>query len=115
MLIFGGSGDLTRRKLMPALYHLAAARLLHDDFVVLGVARESMTDDQYRELMLAELKKSDGFKTLDERAWKWLASRMWYVGANFADTVTLGGVKEKLAAIEAKRSAPANHLLYLAV
>ena len=115
MLIFGGSGDLTRRKLMPALYHLAAARLLHDDFAVLGVARESMTDGEYRELMLAELKKSEGFKTLDDGAWQWLASRMWYIGADFADSGTLGAVETKVAAVDARRSAPANHLFYLAV
>ncbi|HUR92593.1 MAG TPA: glucose-6-phosphate dehydrogenase [Gemmatimonadaceae bacterium] len=115
MLIFGGSGDLARRKLVPALYHLSAAKLLDDDFVVLGVARETMSDEQYRELMLAELKKSDGFKALDEGAWQWLASRMWYVGADFADSATLDVVEKKLASIEASRSGPANHLFYLAV
>ena len=44
VVIFGASGDLTRRKLFPALYHLAAANLLDDGFAVLGVARESMTE-----------------------------------------------------------------------
>src|SRR5688500_17072924 len=110
MLIFGGSGDLTRRKLMPALYHLAAAKLLHDDFAVLGVARESMTDDEYRALMLGELKKSEGFKSLDEEAWRWLSSRMWYVGADFTDGATLGVVQDKVGAVDGTRSAPANHL-----
>ena len=100
---------------MPALYHLAAANLLDDEFAVLGVARESMSDDKYRELMLAELKKSEGFEALDDRAWQWLASRMWYVAADFADSATLGPVEKKLAAIEAGRSASANHLFYLAV
>ena len=115
MLIFGGSGDLARRKLVPALYHLAVDKLLDDGFAVLGVARDGMTDEHYRELMLAELRKSEGFQSLDVPAWKWLASRMWYVGADFADTATLGPVQEKLATIDAARSAAANHLFYLAV
>ncbi|MGI8617930.1 MAG: glucose-6-phosphate dehydrogenase [Gemmatimonadaceae bacterium] len=115
MIIFGASGDLARRKLTPALYHLAAANLLHEEFAVLGVAREPMSDEQYREMMRAELEKSDGFKSLDERAWKWLASRMWYTAADFTDPATFPVIAEKLAGLDKPASVAANHLFYLAV
>jgi glucose-6-phosphate 1-dehydrogenase len=115
MIIFGASGDLARRKLTPALYYLAAANLLDDGFAVLGVARENMTDDQYRELMRAELGKSDGFTSLDERAWQWLASRMWYAGADFTDPATFPAIAERLAAVDGARDGAANHLFYLAI
>ncbi len=115
MIIFGASGDLARRKLVPALYHLAVANLLDESFAVLGVARDSMTDDQYRELMRAELEKSDGFKSLDERAWKWLAGRMWYSTANFVDPATFPAIADKLRAIDGPWTGAANHLFYLAI
>lgn len=115
MIIFGASGDLARRKLSPALYYLAAANLLDDGFAVLGVGRESMTDEEYRELMRAELQKSDGFKSLDERAWSWLASRMWYSSADFVDPATFPAIASKLAAVDGARPGEANHLFYLAI
>ncbi len=115
MIIFGASGDLARRKLTPALYYLAAANLLDEGFTVLGVAREEMTDEQYRERMRAELEKSDGFKSLDERAWTWLASRMWYSTADFTDAATFPAIEEKLSAVDAPRDGAANHLFYLAI
>lgn len=115
MIIFGASGDLTRRKLMPALYHLAVGRLLDDGLAILGVARESMTDEQYRELMRAELAKSEGLESIDEDAWGWLAGRMWYATADFADPGTLPAIAAKLATIEGSRSGEANHLFYLAI
>lgn len=115
MIIFGASGDLSRRKLVPALYHLAAANLLDEGFAILGVARESMTDEQFRALMRDELVKSDGFATLDEGAWQWLAGRMWYVSADFTDPATFPAIGERCAAIDRQRKGPANHLFYLAV
>ena len=51
LVIFGASGDLTRRKLFPALYSLALRRLLPDKFAVVGVARSPETDDEFRERM----------------------------------------------------------------
>lgn len=115
MIVFGGSGDLTRRKLLPALYHLAVANLLDDDFAVLAVAREVMSDEQYRDLMLAELEKSEGFANRDERAWKWLAGRLWYETADFVDAATFPAIAAKLARVEGAGANKANRLFYLAI
>ena len=115
MIIFGAAGDLSRRKLMPALYKLAVANLLDEDFALLGVARETMTDEQYRELMRTELEKSEGFTTLDEGAWSWLASRMWYSSADFANPDTFPAIIEKLALIDKPQADATNHLFYLAI
>lgn len=115
MIIFGASGDLARKKLTPALYHLAVANLLHDGFAVLGVARETMTDAEYRELMRGELVGSDGFGKLDERAWAWLSQRMWYTQADFTDASTFDRIGARLAEVDARRGHEANHLFYLAI
>ena len=50
MVIFGGAGDLTKRKLIPAIYYLAEQKLLPDNFALLGVARDQNTDDGYRRM-----------------------------------------------------------------
>ncbi len=115
MIIFGSAGDLARRKLIPAIYYLAKQNLLDSDFAVVGVAREAMTDDGYRARMRTELEKSDGFKSLDESAWRWLASRMWYAPADFADEYTFRGIAAKLAAIDRSKKGGSNHLFYLAI
>ncbi|MEO6332140.1 MAG: glucose-6-phosphate dehydrogenase, partial [Gemmatimonadaceae bacterium] len=115
MVILGSSGDLARRKLIPAIYYLAAQNLLDGDFAVLGVAREAMTDEQYRALMRAELEKSGGFTSLDERAWKWLASRMWFATADFTDASTFPAITEKLAEIDRASRRKSNRVFYLAI
>ena len=51
IVIFGASGDLTRRKLVPALYNLALQQLLPPETVIVGAARTEMTDDEFRESM----------------------------------------------------------------
>src|SRR5688500_17318916 len=64
MVIFGASGDLTRRLLVPALYNLACDGLLSDDFAVLGVGRGVMADAEFRERMGSE---SDGLRSFHTR------------------------------------------------
>ena len=56
-MIFGASGDLTKRKLIPALHNLATNRLLPQDFAVIGVARSEMTDDAFRSRIRDEMKE----------------------------------------------------------
>ena len=56
MVIFGASGDLTKRKLIPALYNLAKEGYLPDDFAVVGVARSEMNSEQFRERITADMK-----------------------------------------------------------
>src|SRR3954469_10948912 len=69
MLIFGASGDLTKRLLVPALYNLACDGLLNDNFCVLGTAMEAITSEQFRERMSQEIKKFHTRKEFDPAAW----------------------------------------------
>jgi glucose-6-phosphate 1-dehydrogenase len=59
MVIFGGAGDLTKRKLIPAIYYLAEQKLLPDNFALLGVARDANTDEGYRAIMREAMNQSD--------------------------------------------------------
>ena len=83
-VIFGASGDLTRRKLFPALYSLALRRLLPERFAVLGVARTEETDDEFRDRMKHAVQEFGRDKFNDE-VWQWLAEGMRYVATDFAD------------------------------
>src|SRR6185437_5060092 len=83
-VIFGASGDLTQRKLMPALYSLAFRRLLPEQFGVVGAARSEETDDEFRERMKDAVQKysRDEFR---QEVWDELAAGMRYVMLDFSD------------------------------
>ena len=74
MVIFGANGDLTKRKLMPALYRLAYDRRLSAGFAVIGISRTPMTDDQFREKMLEAVKKFSEDTEFDDDVWKTFAA-----------------------------------------
>src|SRR5581483_7527869 len=84
LVIFGASGDLTSKKLMPALYALAVRHLLPEKFGIIGAARTSETDDEFRERMKQAVQEHarDPF---DEEVWSGLADGMHYVTLDFAD------------------------------
>jgi glucose-6-phosphate 1-dehydrogenase len=117
MVIFGATGDLTKRKLFPALYQLAAEHLLAPGFAVLAVGREpAETDDSYREKMRAALAESDEIKQVDEEVWRRLASRMFYAGGDASDASAYETIRQRLVHIEeARPEAERNRFFYLAV
>jgi glucose-6-phosphate 1-dehydrogenase len=112
LVIFGATGDLAKRKLLPALYNLNADGLLPDRFAVVGVARQEMTLDQYREKVSADLRE---FGTAPTGALdcEWLESRLAYVHGEFGDPATFDRLRETLASI-GDHDGPRNHQFYLA-
>src|SRR5258708_9515758 len=85
MVIFGASGDLTRKKLMPALYNLAIEGLLPADFAVVGVARRPLTNEEFRRQMRAAVDANSRTGKTTDSVWKGFAKRLSYVTANFND------------------------------
>jgi len=79
LVIFGGTGDLTRRKLIPALYDLACIGCTNSNFDVLGVGRTQLTDDQFRERMHEGTAKSKDARNYSENGWSDFAKRLHYV------------------------------------
>jgi glucose-6-phosphate 1-dehydrogenase len=116
MIIMGAMGDLTRRKLMPAIYQLAKEGLLPDDFAVLGTARESGTDDAFRDAMHDALKHSDEIRNLDADIWEWLRPRLHYVSGDLSRDEAYVALKQRLTQIESGRDVGRrNRMFYLAV
>ena len=117
MVILGAEGDLTRRKLMPALYYLAVQQLLPDDFALIGVARDpAATDDRFRALVRSALDESDEIVRVDERAWEWFRQRLFCATGDLTDARTYATIDQKLRDVEAQLPIrEENRLFYLAV
>jgi glucose-6-phosphate 1-dehydrogenase len=114
LVIFGASGDLTQRKLLPALYSLAYRRLLPERFAVVGVSRTEQTDDEFREAMRKAVQEHSRDEFKDE-VWQWLADGMRYVATDFADDGGEDRVAQVLGELDAERGTQGNRIYYLAV
>jgi glucose-6-phosphate 1-dehydrogenase len=113
LVIFGASGDLTRRKLFPALYSLAYRRLLPDQFAIVGVARMEVTDEEFKERM-KEAVQEYGRDEFREDVWELLADGMRYVAMDFADEQGEDHVAETLNELDEERGTRGNRVYYLA-
>jgi glucose-6-phosphate 1-dehydrogenase len=114
LTIFGASGDLTQRKLFPALYALAVRRLLPESFAVVGVARSELTTEDFRERMRQGVLEH-GRDEFREDVWEELAAGVRYVAADFADESGDQRVIECLNELDATRGTSGNRVYYLAV
>jgi glucose-6-phosphate 1-dehydrogenase len=113
LVIFGAAGDLTKRKLIPALYNLKKSDLLSDNFAIIGVARAEMNDEEFRGRLRDDMRE---FSTEEVAAeiWDWLAQRLYYLSGDFDDDQTFVRLKESLARIDKERSTHENFIFYLA-
>lgn len=114
MVIFGGTGDLTHRKLMPALYNLVNDHLLPERFAIVAVGRKEKTSDQYRSEVLESLKKFSR-SGIDESNWTKLRKVIHYIQLDFADQGGYARLKDFLAELDEKAQIGGNRVFYLAV
>jgi glucose-6-phosphate 1-dehydrogenase len=114
LVIFGASGDLTKRKLFPALYSLALRRLLPEQFAVVGVARTEESDDEFRERMKSAVQEF-GRDEFRQETWDRLAEGMRYVATDFSDEGGEDRVVAVLNELDEHRGTGGNRVYYLAV
>jgi glucose-6-phosphate 1-dehydrogenase len=113
LVIFGATGDLTKRKLVPALYALAVDGLLPERFTVIGAARSELTDDQFRAAMRDAVTRFARLR-LDEEVWSRFAEGLRY--ASFSDRDGgLDGVKRALEIADRERGTAGNRIYYFAI
>jgi glucose-6-phosphate 1-dehydrogenase len=114
LVIFGASGDLTKRKLFPALYSLAYRQLLPEKFAIVGVARTAGTEDEFRERMKAAVQEfgRDDFR---DDVWQELADGMHYIGGDGNEDAIFDRVAETLTELDRERGTAGNRVYYLAV
>jgi glucose-6-phosphate 1-dehydrogenase len=115
MVIFGATGDLTKRKLFPALYNLARDKFLPANFAIIGVGRQEMASEEFRDQMHDNLKEFAGANS-DGELLDWFCSRTFYTGGDFDDDKKLfKDLKELLAEVCAKHDIPENFFYYMAI
>ncbi len=114
MVIFGATGDLTKRKLFPALYNLAKDDFLPHTFAIVGVGRQEMTSEEYRAQMSANLREFIP-NVADDKLVKWFEERTYYTGGDFDDDKKLfGDLKDLISEVTAKHQIPDNYFYYMA-
>ncbi|HTK26882.1 MAG TPA: glucose-6-phosphate dehydrogenase [Pyrinomonadaceae bacterium] len=114
MIIFGATGDLTKRKLFPALYNLAKGDFLPEHFAIIGVGRQEMESNEFRRQTVENLKEFLPHKP-DEKLLKWFEERTYYTGGDFDDDKKLfGDIKAMAAEVCEKHEIPENFFYYLA-
>ncbi|MEP6715116.1 MAG: glucose-6-phosphate dehydrogenase [Terriglobia bacterium] len=113
VVIYGANGDLTKRKLMPALYRLAYEGRLAPGFAVIGLSRTAMSSDDFRDRMKDSVKKFLEDSPFDEDLWTSFAQGIFYLAGDVADQASYEAVRKCLSEVEESRKTEGNVLFYL--
>jgi glucose-6-phosphate 1-dehydrogenase len=113
LVIFGASGDLTRRKLLPAVYNLAEAGLLPERFAIVGVARPPINEADYRQQMRERVRDAEG-EPIEPEKWKPLEERLHYISGEFHEPRLYQQLSGLLRERGASYAIPPNYLFYFA-
>ncbi len=114
IVIFGASGDLTRRKLVPALYNLGLDRLLPNNCAIAGFARRPIPADDFRRQLLNGINSFSRHRPADPAFWDTFSRQVDYCPGNFDDPDAYRRLGELLARMDAARGTSGNRLFYLA-
>ena len=114
LVIFGAGGDLTKRLVVPALYHLAQAGKLPNQFAIIGIDNNQQTSEQWRQNLTNMMQTLTPVGRTDAPAWSWLTDRMQYMPADFTQSETFRHLEGMLAE-QREQNNTVNVLFYLAV
>lgn len=113
LVIFGASGDLTYRKLVPALFDLYKQKSLPDNFVMLGVARSDFSDDSFREKMIGGIRQFSLSKDATQSEVDHFADKLFYLSINTDESKDYAKLTEKLSLLDSEKGTNGNYLFYL--
>jgi glucose-6-phosphate 1-dehydrogenase len=114
VVLFGGTGDLAHRKVLPALYHLWRTNLLPHEFVIVAIGRRPYDDETFRADVRKSLDQFSRTLPVDEDAWRTFAERICYQHLDFADPSGFDELVTRLDALDVERGTRGNRLYYLA-
>ncbi len=112
IVILGATGDLTSRKLIPALFSLYRNRGLPESFLIVGCGRTPWTDEMFRDRMADAIRTADGW---DLSAWRTFSVRLFYRALNYLDARSFADLARFLSALETKQPTHGNRIFYLAL
>jgi glucose-6-phosphate 1-dehydrogenase len=113
-VLFGATGDLAHRKVVPAMYHLWRTNLLPHEFVLVAIGRRDYDDDAFRAEIRASLELFSRSLPLDETAWRTFSERITYQRLDFADPSGFDALASRLDTIDEEQGTRGNRLFYLA-
>ncbi|MEA2692369.1 MAG: glucose-6-phosphate 1-dehydrogenase [Acidobacteriota bacterium] len=113
IVIFGATGDLTKRKLVPALFNLVAGGLLPDELAIVGFGRTEMSSEQFRDHMREDLERF-ATRKVDPQLADWLIERISYTAGNFKDSASYERLESTIQKAEQERRTGGSRLYYLA-
>ncbi len=114
-VVFGATGDLTARKIAPALYNLLREGLLQRGTVVLGVARRELSDEQFRDMIFQALAKHSRSQPIDQAMWKDVAPHWHYQSVRFDQEQDFHALAGRIKELETSHGLGGYRLLYLAI
>lgn len=114
LILFGGTGDLTKRKLLPAIYNLYIDNLLPDDFFVLSVGRREKDTEQYRKEMRESIESFSRNK-LDNQKFESVANRVYYYKMDFTQSDGYTDLDKYINSLDSKHKTEGNRMFYLAI
>ena len=115
MVIFGASGDLTKRMLIPSLYELFLDDLLPENFTVVGYSRKEMDTASFQEMLKEGIKEFGTEGSFNEEKWEKFKKNIYYIISDYAEINSFRNLKEELVKIDAEKNIGGNRLLYMAV
>ena len=113
IILFGASGDLAKRKVIPAMYDLAQHDSLGERYAILGFARTSMTDESFRATVGEAAKTISEVGPIDPAKWEEFAGNLHYCPGDYADNKSYADLARHLAEIDAQKQLGGNRLFYL--
>src|SRR3954469_7296212 len=113
IVIFGASGDLAKRKLIPAIYEMALDKALSDSTYVVGYSRSPMTDEQYRKVAREAVQQHARSKPIDEGVWKKVEQRFFYSQSDYGSPEDHARLGITCGRLDKKFGNPGNRLFYL--
>src|SRR3954471_4242199 len=113
IVIFGASGDLAKRKLIPAIYEMALEKVLSDSTYVVGYSRSPMTDEQYRKVAREAVQQHARSKPIDEGVWKKVEQRFFYSQSDYGSPEDHARLGITCGRLDKKFGNPGNRLFYL--
>lgn len=113
MVIFGAAGDLTKRKLLPALYNLAKQKLLPEEFAIVGLARDKISSEEFRQRVEDSVKEFGTVK-IEKSILDWLTTRIYYTLGDFTNDAAYKELKKTLDKVDAEHQTRGNYFYYMA-
>src|SRR5208337_4635179 len=113
VILFGASGDLAKRKVIPAMYDMAQSKSLGERYAIVGFARTPMTDDSFRTMTGEAAKTISEVGPIDPAKWDEFAANLHYLAGEYADQNSFAQLAKRLVEIDAEKNLGGNRLFYL--